>query len=163
MNKPVLKIEINRASAKAAAMVLLLWFNSSAVFPEEQNKIQALPNEVSIRELLRIVREKSPRYAVAQAVKLRRRKRKLWRQTCCLIPKSVMAVMIKPEGAEIPSSMGQDAYRLGKTGLLELLDSSRSSTEIKLNHLELLVAEIEAELDTLMASGLLAASFEDLQ
>lgn len=59
--------------------------------------------------------------------------------------------------------MAEDAYRLGKTGLLELLDSSRSSTEIKLNHLELLVAEIEAELDTLMASGLLAATFEDLQ
>ena len=59
--------------------------------------------------------------------------------------------------------MAQDAYRLGKTGLLELLDSSRSSTEIKPNHLELLVAEIEAELDTLMASGLLRASFEDLQ
>jgi outer membrane protein, heavy metal efflux system len=59
--------------------------------------------------------------------------------------------------------MAEDAYRLGKTGLLELLDSSRSSTEIKLNHLELLVAEIEAELDTLMASGLLAASFEDMK
>jgi len=67
MNKPILKIKINRASVKAAAMVLLLCFNSAAVFPEEQNKNQALPNEVSIRELLRIVREKSPRYAVAQS------------------------------------------------------------------------------------------------
>jgi len=57
--------------------------------------------------------------------------------------------------------MAEDAYRLGKTGLLELLDSSRSSTEIKLGHLELVVAEIEAELETLTASGLLAATFED--
>jgi len=59
--------------------------------------------------------------------------------------------------------MAEDAYRLGKTGLLELLDSSRSSTEIKLNHLELLVAEIEAELDALMASGLLVTTFEELK
>lgn len=59
--------------------------------------------------------------------------------------------------------MAEDAYRLGKTGLLELLDSSRSSTEIKLNHLELVIGEIEAELDALMASGLLAATFEDLK
>lgn len=58
--------------------------------------------------------------------------------------------------------MAEDAYRLGRTGLLELLDSSRSRTEIRLNHLELMVSEIEAELDTLMASGLLAAAFEDL-
>lgn len=59
--------------------------------------------------------------------------------------------------------MAEDAYRLGKTGLLELLDSSRSSTEMKLNHLELLVTEIEAELDAMMASGLLATSFEKLK
>jgi len=67
--------------------------------------------------------------------------------------------------APLPSlkQMAENAYRFGKTGLLELLDSSRSGTEIKLNHLELVVAEIEAELDTLMASGLLAATFEDLQ
>jgi len=56
--------------------------------------------------------------------------------------------------------MAEDAYRLGKTGLLELLDSSRTRTEIKLNYLELLVNEIEAELDTMMASGILAASVE---
>jgi cobalt-zinc-cadmium efflux system outer membrane protein len=43
---------------------------------------------------------------------------------------------------------------------LELLDSSRSSTEIKLNHLELLVAEIEAELDTLSVAGLLDSADE---
>jgi outer membrane protein, heavy metal efflux system len=54
--------------------------------------------------------------------------------------------------------MAEDAYRLGKTGLLELLDSSRSRTEIKLNHLELLVGEIEAELDAMMASGILVAT-----
>ncbi len=56
--------------------------------------------------------------------------------------------------------MAEDAYRLGKTGLLELLDSSRTRTEIKLNHLELLVAEIEAELDAMMASGILVATVE---
>jgi len=56
--------------------------------------------------------------------------------------------------------MAEDAYRLGKTGLLELLDSSRTRTEIKLNHLELLVSEIEAELDAMMASGILAATVE---
>ncbi len=56
--------------------------------------------------------------------------------------------------------MAEDAYRLGKTGLLELLDSTRSRTEIKLNHLELLVGEIEAELDAMMASGILAATVE---
>jgi cobalt-zinc-cadmium efflux system outer membrane protein len=53
--------------------------------------------------------------------------------------------------------MAEDAYRLGKTGLLELLDSSRTRTEIKLNHLELLVGEIEAELDAMLASGILVA------
>ena len=56
--------------------------------------------------------------------------------------------------------MAEDAYRLGKTGLLELLDSSRTRTEIKLNHLELLVSEIEAELDVMMASGILSATVE---
>lgn len=50
--------------------------------------------------------------------------------------------------------MAEDAYCLGKTGLLELLNSSRTRTEIKLNHLELLVGEIEAELDALMPSGI---------
>lgn len=66
--------------------------------------------------------------------------------------------------ATLPSlkQMAEDGYRLGKTGLLELLDSSRSSTEIQLGHLELVVAEIEAELETLTASGLLAATFENL-
>jgi cobalt-zinc-cadmium efflux system outer membrane protein len=54
--------------------------------------------------------------------------------------------------------MAEDAYRLGKTGLLELLDSSRTRTEIKLNHLELLAGEIEAELDAMMASGILVST-----
>jgi cobalt-zinc-cadmium efflux system outer membrane protein len=57
--------------------------------------------------------------------------------------------------------MAEDAYRLGKTGLLELLDSSRSRTEIKLSYLELLVGEIEAELDTMMASGLLVTTLAE--
>ena len=56
--------------------------------------------------------------------------------------------------------MAEDAYQLGQTGLLEVLDASRSRTEIKLTHLNLLSDEIDAELDTLMASGLLANSFE---
>jgi cobalt-zinc-cadmium efflux system outer membrane protein len=56
--------------------------------------------------------------------------------------------------------MAEDAYRLGKTGLLELLDSSRTRTEIKLNHLELLVGEIDAELDAMMASGILVSIVE---
>ncbi|PPD42370.1 MAG: hypothetical protein CTY16_14810 [Methylobacter sp.] len=59
--------------------------------------------------------------------------------------------------------MAEDAYRLGKTGLLELLDSSRSRTAIKLDHLDLLVAEIESELDALMASGQLTVAFEKLE
>lgn len=56
--------------------------------------------------------------------------------------------------------MAEDAYRLGKSGLLELLDSSRSRIEIKLSHLDLLTGEIEAELDTMMVSGLLVATLE---
>ena len=56
--------------------------------------------------------------------------------------------------------MAEDAYRLGKSGLLELLDSSRSRIEIKLSYLDLLSGEIEAELDTMMVSGLLVATLE---
>jgi len=56
--------------------------------------------------------------------------------------------------------MAEDAYRLGKSGLLELLDSSRSRIEIKLSHLDLLTGEIEAELDTMMVSGLLVTALE---
>jgi cobalt-zinc-cadmium efflux system outer membrane protein len=58
------------------------------------------------------------------------------------------------------TQMAEDAYRLGKSGLLELLDSSRSRIEIKLSHMDLLTGEIEAELDTMMVSGLLVATLE---
>lgn len=56
--------------------------------------------------------------------------------------------------------MAEDAYRLGQTGLIELLDSSRTRTEIRLNYLELLQNEVEAELDVMTAAGLLAGYFE---
>lgn len=53
--------------------------------------------------------------------------------------------------------MAESAYRLGKGTLLELLDASRSRTDIRLSHLELIQAETEAELDALKAAGLLSA------
>lgn len=65
------------------------------------------------------------------------------------------------EPSPVLKQMAEDAYRLGQTGVLELLDSSRSRTEIRLNHLELLVAEIEAELDTMMAAGVLNVALEE--
>lgn len=52
-------------------------------------------------------------------------------------------------------AMGESAYRLGKGTLLELLDASRSRTDIRLTHLDLVQAEVEAELDVLKASGTL--------
>lgn len=52
--------------------------------------------------------------------------------------------------------MSEDSYRFGKTSLLELLDASRSRTEIKSNYIELLVGEIEAELDAQMVAGTLS-------
>ncbi len=79
---------------------------------------------------------------------------KLRRETLAKFEKDVLSTL------PMLKQMAEDAYRLGKTGLLELLDSSRSRTEIKLNYLDLLVNEIEAELDTMMASGILAASVE---
>lgn len=51
--------------------------------------------------------------------------------------------------------MAESAYRLGKGSLLELLDATRSRTELKLNHLDLIEAVIKAEIDTLAAAGLL--------
>jgi cobalt-zinc-cadmium efflux system outer membrane protein len=51
--------------------------------------------------------------------------------------------------------MASDAYRLGKGGLIELLDATRTRTEIKLNHLELMSDVVKAEIDTLSAAGLL--------
>jgi len=56
--------------------------------------------------------------------------------------------------------MGEAAYRLGKGSLLELLDSTRSRTEIRLTHLELIQLELEAELEALKASGLLVSRAE---
>jgi cobalt-zinc-cadmium efflux system outer membrane protein len=52
--------------------------------------------------------------------------------------------------------MSEDSYRFGKTSLLELLDASRSRTEIKSNYIDLLVGEIEAELDAKMVAGTLS-------
>lgn len=57
-------------------------------------------------------------------------------------------------------NMGEASYRLGKGSLLELLDASRSRTETRLTQLDLLQAEIEAELAVLRASGLLVNSIE---
>ncbi|QJD30320.1 TolC family protein [Methylococcus geothermalis] len=64
--------------------------------------------------------------------------------------------------AKLPAlkEMGEAAYRLGKGTLLELLDSTRSRTEIRLTHLELIELELEAELETLRASGLLVSRAE---
>lgn len=53
--------------------------------------------------------------------------------------------------------MAEDAYRMGRTSLLELLDSYRSRTDMRLNHLDLLVSEMEAEVDVMAATGLLTA------
>lgn len=64
--------------------------------------------------------------------------------------------------AKLPDlqQMAESAYRLGKGSLLELLDASRSRTEIRLSHLELIQAETEAELDALRAAGLLSRTIE---
>ncbi len=56
--------------------------------------------------------------------------------------------------------MAESSYRLGRGTLLELLDASRSRTEIRLSHIELIQAETEAELDALKASGLLVSATE---
>ncbi len=52
--------------------------------------------------------------------------------------------------------MAEDAYRLGKGDLLDLLDASRSRTTLRINYLDLLEAETQAELEVLRAAGLLA-------
>ncbi len=59
--------------------------------------------------------------------------------------------------------MAEDSYKFGKTNLLELLDASRTRTEIKLNYVELLLAEIDAELDALMTSGQLEANGQTIK
>jgi cobalt-zinc-cadmium efflux system outer membrane protein len=56
--------------------------------------------------------------------------------------------------------MGEASYRLGKGSLLELLDASRSRTETRLTHLDLIQAEIEAELEVLRSSGSLINTVE---
>jgi cobalt-zinc-cadmium efflux system outer membrane protein len=56
--------------------------------------------------------------------------------------------------------MGENAYRLGKGTLLELLDAARSRTEIRLTHLDLMQAEVDAELSALKAAGLLIDTVE---
>ena len=57
-------------------------------------------------------------------------------------------------------TMGEAAYQFGKGSLLELLDATRSRTEVRLTHVELSQTETEAELDALRASGLLIQSIE---
>jgi cobalt-zinc-cadmium efflux system outer membrane protein len=57
--------------------------------------------------------------------------------------------------------MAESSYRLGQGTLLELLDASRSRTEIRLSHLDLMQAETEAELDALKAAGLLVNTVEE--
>jgi cobalt-zinc-cadmium efflux system outer membrane protein len=51
--------------------------------------------------------------------------------------------------------MAEDAYRSGKSSILELLDASRSRTESQLNHLNLVEAVMQAEIDTVTAAGLI--------
>lgn len=64
--------------------------------------------------------------------------------------------------AQLPTlkQMAEDAYRLGQSGLLELLDATRSRTDTQLTHLDLLLAEVEAEIETLSAAGLLVSASE---
>ena len=57
--------------------------------------------------------------------------------------------------------MGEAAYRFGKGTLLELLDATRSRTEVRLTYVELSQAETEAELDALRASGLLVKMMDE--
>lgn len=57
-------------------------------------------------------------------------------------------------------AMGEAAYQFGKGSLLELLDATRSRTEVRLTHVDLSQAETEAELDALRASGLLIQTIE---
>jgi cobalt-zinc-cadmium efflux system outer membrane protein len=51
--------------------------------------------------------------------------------------------------------MAEDAYRNGKSSVLELLDASRSRTELQLSHLDLVAGVMEAEVRLLAASGLI--------
>ena len=49
--------------------------------------------------------------------------------------------------------MAEDAYRLGQSGVLDLLDVVRSQTDLQLTHVDQLAAVLEAEVDTLFAAG----------
>jgi len=51
--------------------------------------------------------------------------------------------------------MAEDAYRGGKSTILELLDAMRSRTELQLSHLDLVAGVMQAEIDTLAAAGLI--------
>lgn len=54
--------------------------------------------------------------------------------------------------------MAEDAYRFGKGSLLELLDATRSRTEIALRRVELTESLVLAEIDALAAAGLLESA-----
>lgn len=54
--------------------------------------------------------------------------------------------------------MAEDAYRGGKSTILELLDATRSRTELQLSHLDLIAGVMQAEIDILAAAGLIDTS-----
>ncbi len=72
------------------------------------------------------------------------------RETLAGFEKQVLQPLVKIQ------QMSEDSYKFGKTSLLELLDASRSRSEIKLNYVDLLVSEIDAELDAMMVAGALS-------
>lgn len=49
--------------------------------------------------------------------------------------------------------MAEDAYSLGQSGILDLLDVVRSQIDLHLTHVDLLAAVLEAEVDTLFSAG----------
>jgi cobalt-zinc-cadmium efflux system outer membrane protein len=88
----------------------------------------------------------STRQELERAVEVLKRRR----ETLATFEKQVLEPLTKIQ------QMSEDSYRFGKTSLLELLDASRSRTDIKLNHVELIVSELEAELDAMMVAGTLS-------
>jgi cobalt-zinc-cadmium efflux system outer membrane protein len=90
------------------------------------------------------------RSALERAVELLVRRR----ETRAMFERDVMGKL-----ADL-KEMGEASYRLGKGSLLELLDASRSRTETRLTHLDLIQSEIEAELEVLRSSGSLINSVE---
>ncbi|CAD6872723.1 TolC family protein [Methylomonas fluvii] len=121
------------------------------IFDRGQGGIARAAAEVHASQLKRELLMAATRQELERAVDVLARRR------------ATLAKAEKEVVAPLPTlkQMAEDAYRLGQTGLIELLDSSRTRTEIKLNHLELLQNEIEAELDVMNASGLLAVYFEN--